>query len=161
MSRKLTLGDRLQLKVALRNIIINAIEASPANEIVDVIMDVDGDLLHICVQNFGAGMTEQEITSSFKFFTITKKESDGMGLGVLIAQKVIYFDYGGEIRYESEIGTIPMECQKQILRFIELKEIRPVGADHTEIVDVRIIAATNQDLKVAVKDGNFRADLRD
>jgi len=67
---------------------------------------------------------------------------------------------GGTL-FLDEIGTIPMECQKQILRFIELKEIKPVGVDHTEIVNVRIIAATNQDLKVSVENGEFRADLRD
>jgi len=97
-------GDRIPLKVALRNLVINAIEASPADEIVDIKLDVGCDSLNICVQDRGSGMTEQEITSSFKFFTTTKKESDGRGLGVPIAQKVIYFDFGGEIRYESEIG---------------------------------------------------------
>ena len=97
-------GDRIQLKVALRNLIINAIEASPSDEVVDITLDVDRDSLNICVLDRGSGMTEQEITSSFKHFTTTKKESDGMGLGVPIAQKVIYFDFGGEIRYESEIG---------------------------------------------------------
>jgi len=63
--------------------------------------------------------------------------------------------------FMDEISAIPVDCQKQILRFIELKEIKPEGADRTERVDVRIIAATNIDLKTAVGRGEFPADLYD
>jgi len=51
------------------------------------------------------------------------------------------------------------ECQAKLLRFIETKEIKPFGSDDTEIVDVRIILATNKDLKAAVAEGKFRDDL--
>jgi len=96
-------GDKLQFKIALRNLIMNAIEASPADQIVDVTLEVSGGFLTICIQDRGRGMTEQEITSAFKLFTSSKKKPDGMGLGVPIAQKVIHFDFTGEIRYESEL----------------------------------------------------------
>jgi two-component system, NtrC family, response regulator HydG len=58
-----------------------------------------------------------------------------------------------------EIGDISLETQVALLRVLEKKLIRPVGADHEVNVDVRIVAATNRDLRKAVHDGLFREDL--
>jgi anaerobic nitric oxide reductase transcription regulator len=58
-----------------------------------------------------------------------------------------------------EIGELPLAAQSKILRAIQSNEIQPVGQDNVEEVDVRIVAATNRDLKEEVKVGRFRADL--
>ncbi len=58
-----------------------------------------------------------------------------------------------------EIGDAPQSTQAAILRVLENGEIRPVGAAKTEYVDVRVISATNRDLKKKIKDGSFRQDL--
>jgi len=58
-----------------------------------------------------------------------------------------------------EVGELPFPLQAKLLRVIEDKEVRPLGATKTEKVDVRIIAATNRDLRSAVNEGNFRQDL--
>jgi len=58
-----------------------------------------------------------------------------------------------------EIGTISPETQAKLLRVIQEREFMPVGSTETIKVDVRIIAATNADLKRAVEDGRFREDL--
>jgi len=58
-----------------------------------------------------------------------------------------------------EIGDMSLNLQTKLLRFLELGEIQPVGANKTTFVDVRVIAATNKNLKQAVKDGSFRKDL--
>ena len=58
-----------------------------------------------------------------------------------------------------EIGDAPVSTQAAILRVIQNGEIRPVGASKTDYVDVRVISATNKDLKQAIKDGLFREDL--
>ena len=58
-----------------------------------------------------------------------------------------------------EIGDLPMPTQVKLLRAIESHEVLPVGADRPEKVDFRLIAATNQDLQLAVKEGRFRHDL--
>ena len=58
-----------------------------------------------------------------------------------------------------EIGELSVGNQAKILRLIELGEIHTVGAPIPEIVDVRIIAATNRNLKEQVKKGRFRRDL--
>lgn len=65
---------------------------------------------------------------------------------------------GGTFFFD-EIGNISLNIQSKILRVIQEKEIRRVGATDTIKVDVRVIAATNKDLRQAVDKGTFREDL--
>ncbi|HLK20379.1 MAG TPA: sigma-54 dependent transcriptional regulator [Bryobacteraceae bacterium] len=58
-----------------------------------------------------------------------------------------------------EIGTISVETQTKLLRVIQEREFMPVGSAETIKVDVRIVAATNADLKKLVEEGKFREDL--
>lgn len=58
-----------------------------------------------------------------------------------------------------EIGDLSLEAQAKLLRVIEAREIQRVGGSRNIKVDVRIIAATNQDLAKAVREGTFREDL--
>jgi DNA-binding NtrC family response regulator len=77
-----------------------------------------------------------------------------------IAAKKGYFEVadGGTI-FLDEIGTISMETQAKLLRVIQEREFTPVGDTTRKQVDVRIVAATNVDLKQAVTEGIFREDL--
>jgi DNA-binding NtrC family response regulator len=65
---------------------------------------------------------------------------------------------GGTV-FLDEVGEIPLEIQPTLLRAIEEKEIRPVGATGHRKVDVRIVAASNRPLEAMVADGRFRRDL--
>jgi two-component system, NtrC family, nitrogen regulation response regulator NtrX len=65
---------------------------------------------------------------------------------------------GGTI-FLDEIGDLSPAIQAKLLRVIENGEIEPLGSDTSETVDVRVITATNRDLKQLVEDGKFRADL--
>jgi transcriptional regulator with PAS, ATPase and Fis domain len=65
---------------------------------------------------------------------------------------------GGTFFFD-EIGNLSLDIQAKLLRVIQEKEIRPVGGERTIKVDVRIIAATNQDLKQAIRKKVFREDL--
>ena len=58
-----------------------------------------------------------------------------------------------------EIGTIGPETQAKLLRVIQEKEFQPLGSNETIKVDVRILAATNDDLRKLVEEGKFRQDL--
>lgn len=58
-----------------------------------------------------------------------------------------------------EIGELPYELQAKLLRSLQERVIVPVGAEKKKEIDIRVISATNTDLKQAVSDGNFREDL--
>ncbi len=65
---------------------------------------------------------------------------------------------GGTL-FLDEMGDLPPEMQPKLLRVLEDGEFEPVGADQTRRADVRIMAATNRNLKEAVRAGRFRQDL--
>ncbi|MBN1754811.1 sigma-54-dependent Fis family transcriptional regulator [bacterium] len=77
-----------------------------------------------------------------------------------IKQRKGYFEQanGGTI-FLDEIGDLPMDIQVKLLRVIEEKEFLRVGGGERVKVDVRIIAASNKDLKVEMEQGRFREDL--
>ncbi len=58
-----------------------------------------------------------------------------------------------------EVGEVSPRVQVKLLRFLQEKEVKPLGSTKTIRVDVRIVSATNRDLMEAIKDGYFREDL--
>lgn len=77
-------------------------------------------------------------------------DSDQAGLFQQADEGTLFFD---------EISELSLECQAKILRVLEGKSFRPVGAKQDVKCDVRIVAATHRDLEAEVKAGRFRADL--
>lgn len=65
----------------------------------------------------------------------------------------------GGTAFFDEIGEFPLDMQAKLLRVLQEKEIRPVGATERRKADFRVIAATNRDLAREVERGNFRRDL--
>ncbi|HEX6163867.1 MAG TPA: sigma-54 dependent transcriptional regulator [Vicinamibacterales bacterium] len=65
---------------------------------------------------------------------------------------------GGTI-FLDEIGTISLAVQAKLLRVLQDREFEPLGAERTQKVDVRVIAATNRDLRQLVSEGKFLEDL--
>ena len=71
----------------------------------------------------------------------------------------LFEDANGGAIFLDEIGDMPLHAQVKLLRVIQNHEIRPVGANKTKHIDVRIIAATNRDLREEISEKRFREDL--
>ncbi|MGL4583132.1 MAG: sigma-54-dependent transcriptional regulator [Flavobacterium sp.] len=77
-----------------------------------------------------------------------------------VNDKVGHFEAanGGTI-FLDEVGNLSYEVQVQLLRALQERKVKPVGSSNEIDVDIRVIAATNEDLPKAVRDGEFREDL--
>lgn len=82
--------------------------------------------------------------------SFTSAVSDKTGVFVTANGGTVFLD---------EVGNLSYEVQKQLLRALQEQTIRPVGSTADIKVDVRIIAATNEDLEKAIEEGRFRQDL--
>ncbi len=65
----------------------------------------------------------------------------------------------GGVLFLDEVGEMPIGLQAKLLRAVEYHEVQPIGSTRTYKVGVQIVAATNRDLRKAVEEGRFRADL--
>ncbi|UQA57766.1 sigma-54-dependent transcriptional regulator [Polyangium aurulentum] len=74
-------------------------------------------------------------------------------------KKGLFVEAHGGTLFLDEIGDLPLVLQAKILRALEEREVRPLGATRSVPVDVRVVAATNHDLRKAAKEGRFREDL--
>lgn len=83
----------------------------------------------------------------------------GSFTGAVTDRKGAFESARGGTLFLDEIGDLSYNLQAKLLRALENSEIRPVGSDRTIKTDVRIIAATHQNLHDKIRDGSFRSDL--
>lgn len=83
----------------------------------------------------------------------------GAFTGAMMARKGLFEEAVGGTLFLDEIGDAPLPIQVKLLRVLEERSIRRLGDNRSIPVDVRIVAATNRDLQVAVKEKLFREDL--
>ncbi len=83
----------------------------------------------------------------------------GSFTGALASRKGLFQLADGGTLFLDEIGELSLELQPKLLRALERREVRAVGANRTETVDVRVLAATHRDLETMVREGRFREDL--
>ena len=83
----------------------------------------------------------------------------GAFTGALTRRVGVFEEARGGTVFLDEIGEVPLELQPQLLRVLEAREIKRLGTNTQTPVDVRIITATNRDLRGEVNAGRFRSDL--
>jgi len=100
------------------------------------------------------GAIPKELASS-EFFGHVKGSFTGA-----VNDKTGHFEAAnGGTLFLDEVGNLSYEVQVQLLRALQERKIKPVGSNHEVKVDIRVVAATNEDLNEAVKRGDFREDL--
>jgi two-component system response regulator HydG len=80
----------------------------------------------------------------------THASADKKGLFVQASRGTLFLD---------EVAEIPLDLQAKLLRSLQERKVRPVGAAEERDIDVRLVAATNKNLETAVREGRFREDL--
>ena len=83
----------------------------------------------------------------------------GAFTGAISARRGHFESAHGGTLFLDEIGELPLAAQAKMLRTLQNGEFNPVGSSETRTADVRVLSATNRDLRREVADGNFREDL--
>jgi two-component system response regulator HydG len=83
----------------------------------------------------------------------------GAFTGAQRARRGLFREAQGGTLFLDEIGDVAPEVQNKLLRVLQEREVKPVGGDTFVKIDVRIVAATNKDLKKMIAEGRFREDL--
>lgn len=100
------------------------------------------------------GMLSKELAASTLF-----GHEKGAFTGAEGKRRGYWEEAAGGTLFLDEAGNLPVEVQQMMLRAIQSKRYRPVGGDKDRTADVRIIAATNEDLHAAIAEKRFRQDL--
>lgn len=120
-----------------------------ANAIHEASTRSKGPFASVNCSSLGENLIESELFGHIK----------GSFTGAISDRKGAFEAARGGTLFLDEIGDLPISLQAKLLRALENQEIRPVGCDHNVQTDVRIIAATHQNLLQKIKTNEFRADL--
>ena len=100
------------------------------------------------------GLLSKELAASDLF-----GHEKGAFTGAESKKQGFWEEAAGGTLFLDEIGNLPLEVQQMLLRALEAKRYRPTGGSKDKKADVRIIAATNEDLQTAIAEKRFRTDL--
>ncbi|MGM0453851.1 MAG: sigma 54-interacting transcriptional regulator [Thermodesulfobacteriota bacterium] len=145
--------------------IIPMVAASDATTLIEGATGTGKDLLAKIIHN-ASGRAEQKmvkVNCASLPDTLLESEMFGYARGAFTGadrdKPGRFQEADGGTIFLDEIGDLPLSLQAKLLRVIEDREFYPLGSRQTTSVDVRIISATNQDLKKLVDEGRFRQDL--
>jgi two-component system response regulator GlrR len=83
----------------------------------------------------------------------------GAFTGATVSRTGLFQAADGGTLFLDEIGDMPLALQVKLLRVLQERVVRPLGATQAEPVDVRVLSATHRNLEAAMRDGSFREDL--
>jgi len=109
----------------------------------------EGPFIAIDCGAIAANLVESELFGHVK----------GSFTGAMGDRRGVFEEADGGTLFLDEIGELPLELQPKLLRALETRTIRRVGATQPKPIDVRVLAATNRDLAEEVNRGTFREDL--
>ncbi len=173
----LDLKRRVNRKFGFENIIANS---RKMQEILDTVVQIAPSRANVLIT--GESGTGKELIASAIHYNSDRKEQPfvklncavlaegvleselfghekGAFTGAIKSRKGMFEQADGGTLFLDEIGDVPLSTQVKLLRVLEEREFTRVGGDSPIQVDVRIITATNRDLKGAINDGHFREDL--
>ena len=146
--------DHIQLVSPTDMSVLIVGESGTGKEIIAKSIHEQSNRKHNSFVAVDCGAIPKELAAS-EFFGHLKGSFTGA-----ISDKTGYFKAAnGGTLFLDEIGNLSYENQIQLLRALQERKIKPVGSNKEINVDIRIITATNEDLREAVKNGNFREDL--
>ncbi len=108
-----------------------------------------GPFIPVDCASIAPTLLESELFGSMRG-AFTGADRDRVGVFEAASHGTVFLD---------EIGEVDAGFQPKLLRFLQEKEVRPLGSAKTKEVDVRVLAATNRDLQKLVESGKFRDDL--
>jgi transcriptional regulator with PAS, ATPase and Fis domain len=109
----------------------------------------DGPLIDVNCATIPEGLAERLLFGARKG-AYSGATSDVEGFVQSATRGVLFLD---------EVGTLDLEVQAKLLRVLETRQVAPLGATSARPIDFRVVCATNRDLRKAIGDGHFRADL--
>ena len=110
---------------------------------------VQGPFVAVNCKAFAGGVLESELFGHEK----------GAYTGASQTRAGVFERADGGTLFLDEIGEVDLEFQAKMLRVLQTREVLPVGGARAKVVDVRVVAATNRDLRAEVAAGRFREDL--
>jgi DNA-binding NtrC family response regulator len=123
------------------------------------------DLAAEALHELGARARKPFIVCDLAAMTPTLIESELFGhvrgafTGAVVERTGAFERADGGTIFLDEVGDLPLDLQPRLLRALERRQIKQVGGDNYETVDVRVVAATHKKLDEEVKEGRFREDL--
>jgi formate hydrogenlyase transcriptional activator len=160
-------GDIVGKSAALRDVLVRVEQVAPTDAAVLILGEtgVGKELIAKVIHDKSArqAATFVKVNCAALPATLIESELFGHEKGAFtgaVARKLGRFELadGGTI-FLDEIGELPLELQAKLLRVLQDGEMERVGSHLPQRVNVRVVAATNRDLRTAVAEGTFRADL--